>query len=87
MALLTGLRSGDGDPKAALALDRLARGALHTAGFDRERGSSLLKAVNAAAEQTARMSKTEQQWFAKTEEAKLQRLYGDKYPENRALAR
>lgn len=69
------------DPKTTIAVDKLARGWLHTAGFDRERGSTLLKEINRAAEQFAKLSEPQRELFQKAERLKLERLYGDKTAE------
>lgn len=79
---------GDGvDEKTAMAADKAARGWLFDAGFDRGRGSSLLKEVDRVSQQHAGMSETERKRYQASERQKLANLWGDKTNEKIGLAR
>ncbi|MBI3043235.1 MAG: hypothetical protein HYY78_10475 [Betaproteobacteria bacterium] len=79
--------AGDVDAKAAAALDRTARAWLFDAGFDRARGSSMLKEVDRVAQRLASMSESERKSFSQAERGKLARIWGRDTESKLALGR
>jgi hypothetical protein len=75
------------DSKTAAAFDKAARGWLYEAGFDRGRGTSLLREVDRVAQQHASMSDTDKKLYQTREREKLTRMWGDKTREKLGLAR
>ncbi len=82
MPLITGA-----DDNEAVALDKAARGWLHDAGFDRSRGSSLLREIDRVAQQHQGMSDAQKQLYQMGERQKLERAWGNEFPAKLALAR
>lgn len=72
---------------AERAFDGQVRNYLAAGKFDRERGSSLAKAVADVAAKMTDADPGTAELYRRTEEAKLQRLWGDQYPAKRDMAR
>jgi hypothetical protein len=81
------LAGDDVSNAALLAYNKTAREWLHTARFDRERGSSLANEIARTAEATKRMADSDREIHRRTELSKLERLWGDQTQSKIKLAR